>query len=790
MAWLKQHKQRVGVNVEGRVQGVGFRPAVYRYALENNLVGFVLNTTEGVYIEAEGDSSGIKNFLDSIKYHPPKQSIIKNISIVYSLPLQKEKGFRIEKSRQASPCGAQGGTATARTECSPDIAACKKCLKELFDPSDKRYLFPFINCTDCGPRFTITKSLPYDRKNTTMDRFMLCPDCYAEYINPLDRRFHAQPDCCFACGPEFTLFDRNNKGAAAGHDAIQTAAKLISEGAIVAVKGTGGYHLVCGGTNPSAIKTLRERKRRGDKPFALMAKDISVVEKHCIVNDAEKKVLGSWQTPVVLLGKKSECKLPEAIAPFNTHLGFFLPYAPVHHLLFFYGGPEIIVATSANAADEPIIFREDAASFKKLYILADYVLTNNRGIHTGCDDSVLKRLKPGNRFFFLRKARGYTPDPLATPAVFEKEVFAAGANEKNTFSFGRNREIITSQHTGTLNSLESFNFYRDIYVHFKTLFGFRPEVLAYDLHPDYITSRFAIELAEKEKLPALGIQHHHAHIASCMLENGLPDRKVIGVALDGTGYGEDGDIRGAEIMLAGYTGYQRFAYLDYVPLPGGEKAIEEVWRTGLSYLYKTFGEETFKLDVPLFRYVDGKKITAVKEMLENNINCPPASSMGRLFDAVSAITGIRTAITYDAQAAVETEMAAEKTEKRLSPYRFGIKPESGRLIIDPAPVIEHAVKDTAKGISATVVSYRFHAGVAEIITEICKKIKEENNISEAVLSGGVFQNALLLNMVCKKLKEAGFTAYVHKRLPANDGCISAGQAIIALYMSSFVGKVS
>jgi len=773
MDGLRQDNQRVGISIEGRVQGVGFRPAVYRYARENNLSGFVTNTAEGVYIEAEGPSSGIKKFLDSIKYHPPRQSVIKNISIVYSIPLKKEKGFRIEKSRT-------GMTPAARTEVSPDIATCSKCLKELFDASDRRYLFPFINCTDCGPRFTITRNLPYDRKNTTMDRFMLCPDCYAEYINPLDRRFHAQPDCCFTCGPEFILF-RGKEKTASGHDAVKNAADLISRGEIAAVKGTGGYHLVCDAGNARAVKILRERKKRGDKPFALMAKDVSVIEKYCTVNEAEKQALKSWQTPVVLLRKRNGCSLPEEVAPFNRYLGFFLPYAPVHYLLFFYGAPEIIVATSANVADEPIIFKDDAASFEKLCTIADCVLANNRGIHAGCDDSVVKIFKPGNRFFFLRKARGYTPDPLATPDDFKKEVFAAGPHEKNTFAFGRKREIITSQHVGTLESMESFSFYRYLYGHFRNLFGFNPRVIAHDLHPDYMSTRFALETAEKEQLPVLGVQHHHAHIASCMLDNGLPNRRVIGVAMDGTGYGEEGDIRGAEIMIVDYSGYQRFAYLDYFPLPGGEKAIEEVWRTGISYLYRTFGEEAFKLDIPLLRNVDGREIAVVRGMLENSINCPPASSMGRLFDAVAAITGIRTSITYDAQAAVETEMAAETPGKKLSPYRFGISPASGRLVIDPAPVITEIVNDTLKGISPAAVSYRFHAGVAGTITEICKRIKEEKNISDVALSGGVFQNAVLLKMVCRELKKNGLKVYVHRRLPANDGCISAGQAAVALY---------
>ncbi|MBN1445735.1 MAG: carbamoyltransferase HypF [Candidatus Omnitrophica bacterium] len=781
---LSGNRQRVGIGIEGRVQGVGFRPAVFRYAVENNLTGFAVNTSGGVYIEVEGESSDIKKFLDSVKYHPPKQSVIKHISLVYSLPLKGEKkGFRIEKSRSA-------GKIT--TEVSPDIATCPACLKELFSARDRRHLFPFINCSDCGPRFTITKNLPYDRKNTTMERFMMCPDCYAEYINPLDRRFHAQPDCCFACGPEFQLLE-GGKTVAAGIESITNAAKLIKGGKIVAVKGTGGYHLVCNGENAGAVKKVRERKKRGDKPFALMAKDLSVVRKYCILNKAEKEILSSSQTPVVILKKRKACNLPEKIAPFNKYLGFFLPYAPVHHLLFSAGGFEVIIATSANIAGEPIIFRDDDTSLSKLSALADYVLTNNRDIHNGCDDSIVKAI-PSGSMQILRKARGYTPDPLPTPLSFKKEVFAAGSQEKNTFSFGRNREIITSQHTGTIDSMESLDFYRDSYAHLKTLFGFRPEVIAYDLHPDYITTQFALETAKKEKLPAIGVQHHHAHIASCMIENQLKNKKVIGIAMDGTGYGEDGDIRGAEIMLADYQGYERLAFLDYTQLPGGEKAITEVWRSGAAFLHRAYGSDFHRLKIPFLEQIDKKRVSAVKEMLENNVNCPPASSMGRLFDAVSAIAGIRNEITYDAQAAIELEMAAGKNHKKPSPYRFGIKPiqipphppfsKGGfkeKLLIDPSPLIREVVTDTEKGVSAGMISYRFHGGVAEIITESCKRIKKERNISVAVLSGGVFQNILLLDMVCGKLKKAGFKVYIHSRLPSNDACISAGQAAIAMH---------
>jgi len=759
--------KRATIFIEGRVQGVGFRPFVFRYAKKNNLKGFVCNTSEGVYIEAEGNKVDIEKFISDIKNSSPKQSIIKKITITYSPPLKKETGFVILESRPGKKI---------QTELSPDIATCKKCLKELFNPEDRRYLFPFINCTDCGPRFTITKKLPYDRKNTTMAEFRMCTTCFSEYHNISDRRFHAQPDCCFTCGPEFYLIEKG-KLIKKGLDAIKISAGLIDKGYIIAVKGIGGYHLICDAENEEAVKKLRERKKRGDKPFAVMARDIETVKRHCYVNPYERNALCSWQAPVVILKKKEGCPLPEAIAPFNRYLGFFLPYAPVHHLLFFFGKFNVIVATSANIADSPIIFRDGKKDMEKLLSLTDYILSHNRPIQAGCDDSVVRVFKKS--IYIIRKARGYTPETIKTPFPFRKEVFAAGPGEKNTFSFGRGSSIITSQHIGTLSDISSFNFYRDMYHHFIKLFGFLPEIVAYDLHPDYLSTQFAREIMEKEGISGLGIQHHHAHIASCMLENNLPNNKVIGIALDGTGYGEEGDIRGAEVLIADYKTYQRYAYLDYIPLPGGEKAIKEVWRTGISFLYKAFGKEVFNLDIPFLRAIEEKKKASVVEMIEKGINSPMASSMGRLFDAVSAIAGIRSETTYDAQAAIELEMSAEIN--KTAGYRFGIKEFEGRFIIEPSPVIMEIVEDIKRKTPQGKISYRFHKGISAIITEICKRIKEEKNISIVVLSGGVFQNLLLLDMVYSQLKRAHFSVYTHRLLPANDGCISTGQAAISLY---------
>ncbi len=767
----EEDRKRVAVVVEGKVQGVGFRPFVYGQAVANNLSGFVCNTPQSVYIEAEGRSADIKAFLDSVKHHPPQQSVIKHMSVAF-LPVKQETGFKIAKSLQETDASL------ASAEVCPDMAVCSQCIKELFSPQDRRYLFPFINCTNCGPRFTIVKSLPYDRKHTSMYRFMMCPDCYAEYVNPFNRRFNAQPDCCFVCGPEYILFDTNRQPLGSGQHAIKKAATLIEKGCIVAVKGIGGYHLFCDATNRSAVKTIRKRKQRGDKPFAVMARNIKVVCRYCVVNAQEKKLLSSWRAPVVILKKKVVCRLPVEIAPRNKYLGCLLPYAPVHHLLFHYGNFDIVVATSANMSDQPIIYR-DTDALEKLIGMADYVLSHNRDIEVGCDDSVAKVERCDNKTHIIRRARGYVPEPVKMPFSFKHPVFAAGANEKNTFSLGWGNCVVTSQYLGNLEHMGSFRYYIFSYEHFRNLFRFSPGLIACDLHPDYASSRFAKGLSEKQGIPLVGVQHHHAHIASCMLENNISANKVIGVAIDGTGYGEKGDIRGCEFMIADYKGYERYAWLDYVALPGGDIAVREVWRTGLSYLYNTFGESFVNTRVPLLTQVAQKKISFVVEMLKNNINCPAVSSMGRLFDSISAIIGLQQEISYDAQAAIELEMVMEKTQ--ISPYRFAIKPDTtgAGIVLDPRILIRQVVKDVGAGVNKGVISYRFHKAIVVVITEICKRIKQERNISIVVLSGGSFQNSFLLNNIYRSLSKEGFTVYTNSRFPSNDGGISVGQVVVA-----------
>ncbi|MCK9265344.1 carbamoyltransferase HypF [bacterium] len=662
----------------------------------------------------------------------------------------------------------------------PDISICNECLEELFSPHNRRYLYPFINCSNCGPKFSIVKDISYNRDKTSMYKFSMCPDCYNEYTNPSDRRFHTQSVCCPVCGPKYLLFDKKGTQVGTSLDAIKKAVSFVEEGHIVAMKGIGGYHLVCDATKVETVKTLRVRKKRGDKPFALMSKDINTIKQYCIVNKEEKETLLSKRAPVVILRRKKNCCLPSDIAPNNKYLGFFLPYTPAHYILFYFGRFDTIIATSANISDEPT-FYQDADVCDNLSVVADYILTNNRKIEIGCDDSVVKIEKFNKKTHILRRSRGFVPEPIRTPFSVSQPVFATGADMKNTFSFGVGNNIFTSQHIGNLENLKSFLFYKNSYQHWKKITGFTPKLVACDLHPDYMSSSFAKEVAQKEGVPYVGVQHHHSHIAACMLENMLPNKDVIGIALDGTGFGEAEDIRGCEVMIASYSGYKRYAWLDYIGLPGGDISVKEVWRTGLSYLYNSFGKDVSGMNISLFKDVPFKKMYGVYEMLKKDINCTLASSMGRLFDGVASIIGLQNEVSFDAQAAIALEMVANKSSSTF--YSFDIKQakDKGSFVIDYTPVIRDIVKDILKNKDVGLISCKFHKGVVEIITEICKAIKQEKNISATVLTGGVFQNSFLMKMMSEKLTNEGFQVYTHSLLPSNDGGISAGQVAVASF---------
>ena len=760
-------KERYRIKIKGRVQGVGFRPTCFRYANQFNLSGYVCNTSEGVLIEIEGKKENIDKFIEKIKNFPPPRAKIKEIDIE-RIEIKNEKVFRIIESK---------GNQDIKVEISPDIGTCKDCLKELFNKNDRRYLFPFINCTNCGPRFTITKKIPYDRKNTTMDEFIMCDECKEEYENVYSRRFHAQPNCCFKCGPEVKLIDNKGKEIFKNIEAIKETSKLIKEGEIIGIKGIGGYHIACDALNEKSIKILRERKKRYEKPFALMAKNIDVIRRYCYINKYEEEILKSWESPIVLLKKKNEI-LPEIIAPINKYLGFFLPYTPVHHLLFYFEkNLDVLIMTSGNFSEEPIIY-DDELAFERLKDICDFFLTHNRKIYINCDDSVLRVFN--KKIYFIRRSRGYVPSPIEIPYNSKKIIFAAGSDLKNTFSFVKNNNVYLSQHIGDLENYFSIESYKKSIELFKNILEIEPEIIVYDMHPEYFSSKISKEIFKD--LKKIEVQHHHSHIASCMADNKLKNEKVIGVAFDGTGYGIDGKIWGGEFLICDYENFERVAHLKYMPILG-EISIKEVWRIGATYLYKIFGDEFLNLEIEFVRKIDEKKWEIMKSQIENNINLFLNSSMGRLFDAVSSICGIRDKITYEGQASIELEMKMEKERKRKH-YNYEIRKEKNVYIIDPEIILREIVEDIKKKIGTGIISFKFHITISEIINQICKILRDERNINKVCLSGGVFQNVFLLNETIKLLKKNKFEVFIHNRVPANDGGLSLGQAIIATFLSN------
>jgi len=758
--------ERYRIKIKGRVQGVGFRPTVFRYANQFNLSGYVCNTSEGVLIEIEGKKENIEKFIKKIKNSPPPRAKIKEIDIE-KIDIKNEDGFRIIESKN---------DLDIKVEISPDIATCNDCLKELFNKNDRRYLFPFINCTNCGPRFTITKKIPYDRENTTMAEFIMCEECREEYENIYSRRFHAQPNCCFKCGPEVKLIDNKGNEISENIKAIKETSKLLKEGKIIGIKGIGGYHIACDALNEKTIKILRERKKRYEKPFALMAKNIEVIKRYCYINKEEEEILKSWETPIVLLKKKNEI-LPEIIAPVNQYLGFFLPYTPIHHLLFYFDkNLDILIMTSGNFSEEPIIY-DDKFAFERLKDICDFFLTHNRKIHINCDDSVLRIFN--KKIYFIRRSRGYVPSPIEIPYNSKKVIFAAGSDLKNTFAFVKNNNVYLSQHIGDLENYFSHESYKKSIELFKNILEIEPEIIVYDMHPGYFSSKISKEIFKD--LKKIEVQHHHSHIASCMAENKLKNEKVIGIAFDGTGYGIDRKIWGGEFLICDYENFERTCHLKYMPILG-EISIKEVWRIGATYLYKIFGDEFLNLDIEFVKKIDKKKWEIMKSEIDNNINLFYNSSMGRLFDAVSSICGIREKITYEGQASIELEMKIEKDIKRKY-YDYEIKKENNVYIIDPEIILREIVEDIKNKVSVGIISFKFHITISEIINQICKILRDERNINKVCLSGGVFQNIFLLSDIFNLLKKNKFEVFIHNKVPTNDGCISLGQAIIATFLT-------
>jgi hydrogenase maturation protein HypF len=761
-------RERREISVRGIVQGVGFRPFIYALAQRHGLTGLVRNDAEGVYIEAEGPPEELELFLQDIEEKAPPLAVVESVAW-RPLAVRKERGFRIEESREGT---------RRRALISPDVATCGECVAELFNPSDRRYRYPFTNCTNCGPRFTITRSVPYDRAMTTMAHFEMCPECLNEYDDPSDRRFHAQPNACPVCGPRVKLLDRfGHELHGKPDDPILRTARMLRGRAIVAIKGLGGYHLACDPFDEGAVRTLRGRKVRQDKPFALMARDLEQVRELCRVGPEEEELLTSPARPIVLLERLPSCKVVEEVAPRQNTLGILLAYTPLHHLLLHDAGIPLVM-TSGNNSDEPIAYRDEEA-FEQLGEIADFFLVHDRPIHMRCDDSVVRVVR--DQMYQIRRSRGYAPAPLGVAESFGQHTLACGGELKNTFCVAKERHVFLSHHIGDLENYETLRSFREGVEHYCRLFDVQPELVAYDLHPEYLSTKYALEL-EEAGLPAVGVQHHHAHIASCLADNERPSgERVIGVALDGTGYGTDGAVWGGEFLEGSIeTGFMRRAHLEYAALPGGAAAIRQPWRMALAQLVTLYGEEeTSKLPLAVVRRSGGRNVQLIARLVEHKLNTPPTSSAGRLFDAVAALASVpgTQRATYEGQAAVELELAAEGPASRGYPFR--LRPEREGWVVETHGIIGGVVKDLLAGRRIGEISSKFHRTMAEIVVAGCEEIREAGGVSAVALSGGTFQNLLLTEQVLELLAGKGFKVYRHRRVPTNDGGLSLGQAVLA-----------
>jgi hydrogenase maturation protein HypF len=757
--------------VKGIVQGVGFRPTVYNLARNLRLNGYVTNTSDGVIIEVEGAAAG--GFESALRNGLPPLARIESIA-AHEAPPAGYTEFRIIESSEA------GGF----THVSPDISVCDDCLKELLDPADRRYQYPFINCTNCGPRYSITKKVPYDRPNTTMSVFPMCPQCAAEYHDPSNRRFHAQPNACPECGPQVKLKIENEKfkNVGNGADPIAAAIELLRKGAIVAVKGIGGFHLCCDASNEAAVRLLRERKMRRNKAFALMSPDVETIRRFCIVSPDEEAVLRDMRRPIVLLRKRAGSGLTESIAPKNRYLGFMLPYTPLHYLLFYYGQAgkahfDAIVATSGNLSEEPIVTGNEEA-VERLAGLADAFLLHNRDIFMRVDDSVV-RVSDG-KTLFIRRSRGYAPEAITFDDDMP-DVLGSGAEVKNTFAITKGNAVIVSQHIGDMENLETLRFYEETLENLRQVYRCDPAAVAYDLHPGYLATAWALEKISEGKMKGLGVQHHYAHIAAVMAENNIRD-KVIGVAWDGTGYGEDGNLWGGEFLVCDAYGYERAAHLSYIPLPGGASAIRENWRIAVSYLKQAAGSGDvyqYLADAGFVQRFGKNKIDLLLRIMDDRAVSPLSCGAGRLFDAVSALAGICYESTYEGEAAVALESALPEEGAVLDSgtYNYGVS-GSAPYVIGLSGMISGIAADLKKAEPAGIISLRFHNTVIKIIIDMVCRISSENGIGKVALSGGCFQNATLLHGVMEGLSARGMRVFINKEIPCNDGCVSLGQAYI------------
>jgi hydrogenase maturation protein HypF len=743
---------RVRLRIEGTVQGVGFRPHVYRLASALGLGGYVLNDERGVLLEAEGDDMSVARFVARVRDEAPPLAQIERV-VSEEVELRGDASFHILASgREREPLALV----------TPDAATCPDCLAELFDPTDRRYRYPFVNCTDCGPRFTIVRGVPYDRPLTTMAGFAMCARCQAEYDDPADRRFHAQPNACPECGPTVRL------GDAVGDEALHAAAAALRDGLVVAIKGVGGYHLACRADDERAVATLRARKHREEKPFALMARDLAAARKLVELGPAEEALLLGRERPIVLAPRRPDARVAAAVAPGSCDLGVMLPYSPVHHLLLADIGA-VLVMTSGNVSDEPIAYEDDDAR-ERLGAIADRFLTHDRPIHTRTDDSVVRARRRGAPLL-TRRSRGYVPATLDLPLAAPPLV-ACGAELKATFCVAKQRRAWVGHHIGDLQNFETLTSFRNGIAHFEALFAVTPEVVAHDLHPDYLSTGYALE---RDGAQLIGVQHHHAHLAACLAEHGETG-PAVGAIFDGSGLGPDGTIWGGELLLGDLATFERAGHLRAVTLPGGDQAVREPWRMACAWLGEALEDEP-PLPVSLAGAVDPGRWGAVARMARTGFAAPVTTSVGRLFDAVAALTGVRARVTYEGQAAAELEGAAASATPAAA---YPLHVDDGQpVVLDARPTVLAVAHDVATGASRELVAARFHAAVAEATVRACTMVAERHDVGTVVLSGGVFQNRLLLDAVAEGLERIGLRVLVPERLPPNDGAISYGQAAVA-----------
>ena len=746
--------QRMSIVIRGAVQGIGFRPFIYRLARELDLTGWVRNTPRGVVVEVEGSRELLEAFLVRIEKEKPPRASIQSLEPTHLDPVEYV-GFEI---RQSTGSGHKSALIL------PDIATCADCLTDLFNSENRRYRYPFTNCTNCGPRYTIIEALPYDRPNTTMKGFAMCPQCRAEYADPLNRRFHAQPNACPECGPQLELWDGNGQVLAIQGEALGQGVAALQQGRILAVKGLGGFHLIVDAGNEAAIARLRRFKNREEKPFALMYPDFRRIATHCELSELEERLLCSPEAPIVLLRRNGRDDLASNVAPCNPYFGIMLPYTPLHHLLMRdFGGP--IVATSGNLAEEPICIDERQA-LQRLGKIADLLLVHDRPIRRHVDDSVVRVVE--GRELVLRRARGYAPLPVHLDAAIPS-VIGVGAHLKNAVALSIGRDVFVSQHIGDLHTAEANAAFGEVIDDLQALYAINPHLIACDAHPDYQSTHYA----DQSKQSVLSVQHHYAHVLSCMAENRL-DGPLLGVAWDGTGFGLDGTIWGGEFLRITEDSFERAAYLRTFPLPGGDAAIREPRRSALGLLFELFGEEVFERpDLTRLCGFTRTEAALLRTALVRAVNSPRTSSVGRLFDAVSAIVGLRHHCRFEGQAAMELEFAVR--EGVDAHYEFELASSDPPLVANWEPVILRVLADVREGASTGEIAAKFHNGLARLIVQMARILGEE----QVVLTGGCFQNAHLLQRAVQGLRDEGFRPYWHQRIPPNDGGIALGQIVAA-----------